>query len=544
MSAAVILVAGAAWLPAPAAAEFGPLPGAEGFDVTMTRDGAPAVNSGIHPDQMQVHLALNMDGARTDGDLRGLQLDLPDGLIANPAAVEECTQAEFFTPRDSPFEASLSGENCRAESQVGVVAVRSDGATRHFGVFNLVAPYGSAEAIGLAPFGVPMILAGHIPANGSGLSFELRNLSQALGLQALDLTLWGTPWEYKYDVERGDCLNESDPAASHGEPSFFDAGGVFHAGTCHLPRAFNFVHSYLTLPTTCGEQLRWELRATSWQQPGVATASALARDGEGDPLAVGNCIEVLAIPKLQLLTDRAAAATGIVFELDVNDGGGFLNVDGRVRSPIQRVSALLPEGLTINPSLGAGLGVCSEAEFARESAGSAPGSGCPNPSKIGAVGADGPLGLSEPLTGSVFLAQPYANRGGSLIGLYIIASPRRAGASSTSRSGGLSPTRRAAGSPPASRICRRSTTTLHALPARRPARRDDLAARLRRPRRSARVLAVVRSRRFSSKTPRPSRSVAAPTAAPARRRRPPFTRASRRVRSTPTPAPTRPSTCA
>ena len=420
--AAATLVA-AACLPGSARAAFG----IQEFDVSMTRDGAPAVASGIHPDQMQIHLALNMDGARTDGDLRGLRLDLPEGLIANPAAVEECTQAEFFTPRESPYEASLSGESCRPESQVGVVAVRSSyggGAVRHFGLFNLAAPYGSAEAIGFAPFGVPIILEGAL--DGAGLRFQLENLSQALNIQALDLTLWGTPWEYKYDVERGNCLNEADPAAHHGEPSYYGSDGVFHAGTCHLPRAFNFVHSYLTLPTTCGERLEWKLQATSWQQPGVAAASAVARDGEGSPLTVADCIEVLAIPKLQLLTDRAAAATGLVFGLDVNDGGGFLNVDGRVRSPIRTVSAELPEGLTINPSLGAGLGVCSEAEFARESAASAPGAGCPNASKIGSVSADGVLGLAETLTGSVFLAEPYRNRGGSLIGLYItLASPRR-----------------------------------------------------------------------------------------------------------------------
>ncbi len=414
--------------PAAASGAFGLLPGAEGFDASVTREGAPAAGAGTHPDQMRIHIGLKMDGSHTDGDLRGLRLDLPAGLLANPAAVEECAQAAFFSPRQSPFEKSLSGESCPDDTQVGVVAVRTgDGTRRHFGVFNLASPYGSAEAIGFAPFGVPMIFAAHLRDAGTALTFDLENLSQAVNIQALDLTLWGTPWEYRYDVERGDCLNEVDPAAYHGNPSYWDPEPpVFHPGTCYVDRANSYVHSYLTLPTTCGGSMQWVARASSWQQPGLAEASALARDGGGDPLVVDNCIEVLTRAKLQLRTDRAAAATGIVFNLDVNDGGGFLNVDGRVRSPIQKARALLPEGLTINPSLGAGLGVCSEAEFAREGAASAPGAGCPNASKIGEVSADGLLGLPEALRGAVFLAKPYENADDSLIALYItLASPRR-----------------------------------------------------------------------------------------------------------------------
>ena len=172
--------------------------------------------------------------------------------------------------------------------------------------------------------------------------------------------------------------------------------------------------------------MRFTARARSWQEPGSSEASALISQG-GTPVTLSDCLEVLSIAKMQLRTDRAAAATGLLFKLDVNDGGGFRNVKGHVRSPIRSSSAILPEGLSINPSLGAGLGTCSQADFARESATSPPGSGCPNNSKIGEVSADGLLGLSEPLQGNVFLATPYANPTNNLIALYITLASKRRG---------------------------------------------------------------------------------------------------------------------
>jgi hypothetical protein len=426
-------VAGAVWLPAPAQASFG----IEGFNVTLTKGGAPASEAGTHPDRLAIHVGLATAGGYTDGDLRDLRLDLPAGLLANPAAVDQCSAAQFSTPRVTPFEASLSGENCPDATQVGVAAVHSSyagGSTRYFGIFDLSAPYGSAEAFGLAPFGVPMVFTGQLRDGDKGLSFDLANLSQALNISSLDLSFWGTPWEYKYDVQRGDCLNEANPAAYHGQPSYWDNSTPpkFHPGTCYVPQSGATLstpnyRSYLTLPTVCGQTMQWRATARSWQQPGFAETGFTSPDAQSQPLTIGNCLEVLTKATMQLRTDRAGTGTGIVFGLDVNDGGGFLNPAGHVRSPIRTARARLPEGLTINPSLASGLGVCTEAEFARESVDSALGSGCPASSKIGEVSVDAILGLTEPLRGSVFLAKPYDNPTDSLIAVYITLSSQRRG---------------------------------------------------------------------------------------------------------------------
>lgn len=422
--------------PASALASFGPKPGAEGFAVTVKGagvvTGAPGeVGAGEHPSSLGIAVALSAAGEYSDGDLRGLHLELPPGFLVNPTAVPECMRVQFAKPRSSPYEASASGESCPEESQVGTLTVRSGpgaATVRSFGVFNLVAPYGRPGAFGASPYGVPVVLAPHVREGDAGLTLDLEDLSQAIDFQALELTLWGTPWALEHDGERGNCLNETNPAAQHGEPTV--PPPAFQAGTCSIASPSileESAHSYLTLPTTpCGQPLPFAAELRSWQG-GEARAEAAATDGAGHTVTLRLCRTHLTVPKVQLRTDAAAAPSGLVFNLDVNDGGGILNPGGIARPAIKQAIVTLPEGVTINPSLGAGLGVCSEEDFAREELGSAPGAGCPESSKLGTIEVEGMLGLGEPVTGSLFLATPYENRFGSLLALYMVARNQRRG---------------------------------------------------------------------------------------------------------------------
>jgi hypothetical protein len=435
--AALAIASTALLTPATAGAGFGFLPGKEGFDVAVTDSaGAPETQAGAHPHTLKVELGLESGGAFPDGDLRDLRLDLPPGFLFNPTAVSECSSAAFHTPRDSPYEASSSGESCPNQSQIGTVEVRSgpNGATvRTFGLFNLIPPYGSPGSFGASPYGVPLVFTADLREADAGLALDLVGLSQAIPIQGLELTIWGTPWAYAHDGERGNCLNEVDPAAYHGElPTLEGPNGLpsFHPGTCTIgtpPFLKERAKSYLTLPTSpCGAAMAFVLSARSWQEPGATVEAAAEAGGAGGPVPLMGCNSHLTIPQLQLTTENAAAASGLVFNLRVNDGGGILNPEGTVRPAIKKAIVTLPEGVTINPSLGSGLGVCSEAEFAREAVDSPPGAGCPNTSKIGTVEAQGMLGLPEPVKGSLFVARPYENRFGTLLALYILArSPRR-----------------------------------------------------------------------------------------------------------------------
>jgi hypothetical protein len=96
------------------------------------------------------------------------------------------------------------------------------------------------------------------------------------------------------------------------------------------------------------------------------------------------------------------------------------NPKGLATSTLKRAIITLPEGVTINPSAGAGLGACTEAEYEAEAVEEAPGRGCPNDSKLGAIKIQSPA-VKEFAEGTVFVAQPYANKFGSLLALYVVA---------------------------------------------------------------------------------------------------------------------------
>lgn len=382
--------------------------------------GAAETQAGAHPYSLEASFQFDTEsGAKR---LRDLTVRMPPGLLINPTAVGECDGAAFRKPRSATKPGSLSGESCPNSTQVGAVEVDVGGTTRWFGLFNLVAPFGSAAALGASPFGAPLVFAVNAREADAGLDLRLRDVPESLDLRHLRLTIWGTPWlppppgagspppPLPHDDQRGNCLDE--------------AGGAPLAANCQVfgPGVYapaSKIKSYVTLPTTpCGTPPAFAAEAVSWAGEVAQAGATIA------PLA--KCNKALSIVKVQLMTDAAAARTGMAFNLDVNDGGGILNPGGIARPAIKTAVAALPEGVTINPSLGAGLGVCSEAEFARESAGSEPGAGCPNSSKIGDVSAEGVLGLDERLQGGLYLAAPHANPFGTLLAVYMVArSPRR-----------------------------------------------------------------------------------------------------------------------
>ena len=403
--------------------------GVSEFDIGLPLEsGAPDRLSGTHPHSFEINIGLNKAGQLSDGDLRDLDLEMPAGLLLNPTSVTECSAVAFRTPRVSSHAESLSGESCPNSSQIGVVAVHSSyagGSTRYFGVFNLVPPFGAPAAIGFSPFGAPVVINSSVRHSDQGISLKLDDLPQSVNFDSFDISIWGTPWEGGtpgtpttppgHNPERGDCLNEVT-GGSYGQCFVFDT----NIATVDQRK------SYVTMPTSpCGAPLPFNLTATSWEGDSDQV-TVVDHDSEGHPIELQNCNKPLSTPKVQLSTDSASSRTGLNFNLDVNDGGGILNPAGTARPAIKKASLALPEGLTINPSLGSGLGTCSEADFAREQIDTVPGTGCPNASKVGDVTIEGMLGLAEDLHGSIFIATPYKNPFGTLLTVYLVASlPRR-----------------------------------------------------------------------------------------------------------------------
>ena len=416
--------------PALGAESFGFRPGAEGFDFSaLEHDGSPDALAGTHPYALTTTVNFNQ-GAESPGqpgvpfpaaDLRDMRFELPQGLIGNPSVVGQCTLAQFNTPRSSSFEQSSSGESCPDKTQVGTVAMRSaldGGSTRTFGLFNLTPRPGDAAMLGTAPFGEPIAFAARVRniAGEYGLTMEAQNFPQGLAIDGVQITIWGTPWAVSHDPERGNCLNESEPS--------------FGWGKCSVgPPKNNRPESFLTLPTSCNGPMPFSVNADSWEQPGQWVGdSSVSHDAEGNPQGLERCdrVNFQTTSFSQPTTVRASTATGFDFNLSVNQEG-LLEPEGLAGSQIRKAVVALPEGFTINPSVGAGLGVCTPAQYAAETANPAAGAGCPNQSKIGTFTVESPL-VVEPTTsfeqeikGSMFLAQPNNNPFNSLIAIYLVA---------------------------------------------------------------------------------------------------------------------------
>ena len=236
----------------------------------------------------------------------------------------------------------------------------------------------------------------HIHTDSAGLHSLTLNSStipQGLDLQSLNLELWGTPWNPSHDGERGSCLDE--------------ANANFPWALC--PPTVNSIGSrfaYITMPTACSSSLPFTLSTSSWQQPGTYAAQAVNRNASNQPVAVSDCegLSFKSHPELTLTTQKASSATGLTFRL-ANQDEGLVNPQFRISSQAKQVVTALPKGLTVNPSVGAGLGSCTRAQYDAETAFNPQGAGCPNAAKIGDFNVQVAF-FQGTLTGSIYLAAP------------------------------------------------------------------------------------------------------------------------------------------
>jgi hypothetical protein len=429
----------------PAQADFGFLSGDAGFsERAVEADGSLAEGAATHPYALSTEVNFNRSGGAPDGDLRNLEIERPPGLVENPAVVDSCSLAEFRTPRESVFQEGLSGESCPLRSQIGLLTVRlgDGGVSRTFGLFNLVAPPGTPSMIAASPYGAPIVFVPTIrgAAGEYGTTLRALDVSQQLPIAGLTLTVWGSPWYYGHDLERGDCLNEADPADGFGVPAQLErepqteppTPPYYEAGTCSAGNPVAApVRAYLTLPSACSTPLQSRAVATSWQQPAALARAFAHRGQDGQPLTLKGC-ELGELPAQKISaqpnSDRAASPTGFEFELDVNQElllksttqRGRLLPEIRSPSQVKKSVVSLPRGMTINPSMAAGIGVCAPAQYAAETVSSAEGAGCPNDSRIGELIVQTPL-FERQISGGVYLAKPYDNPFGALVGVYLVA---------------------------------------------------------------------------------------------------------------------------
>lgn len=342
--------------PAPAGADFG----FKELGVDFTSEGgSTAGRAGSHPLAWTTSLSLNTipgpeSGEVPEGNLKDLRIQLPAGLVGTPALLPRCPRADF------------SAGTCPTASALGFATLKTNAETegKKFPLYNLVPQPGSAAEVGFVVLSVPVTLEIRInPRPPFNLVVSLANASQAARFFGSVLTIDG----------------------------------------------FSGETPFLTLPRSCDGPLTTTFEADSWEEPGRwVSASAQTQDDSepSNPLLLTGCADLAFSPRLGAGPTTAAtrSPSGLDLSLDA-DTAGFVDADVPPQSEVREVSLTLPEGVTVNPAVAAGLDACGPDDLARETPASAPGQGCPESSKIGTVRVETPL-FDEALPGSLFVARP------------------------------------------------------------------------------------------------------------------------------------------
>jgi hypothetical protein len=396
LTATATLLAGLLLMPAAAQADFGFVPGSLSA-VALKSDGTIASQAGSHPFSYVVSFGFNTEaGGKVEGGApRDIIADLPQGFVGNPFAVPRCSRQDF----EGVFP------KCPTDTQVGVLraTIVGLGETR-LPIFNLAPPPGAAAQLGASAVNLNVLQNASVRSEeGYGLRIGTFNLPA--DVSAVTEVIWGVPADPAHDSERGQpALDGSAPVKSTAP-----------------------VQPYLSLPTSCDSPPEITISADSKLNPGVyAEQSALALDGGGNPAALAGCEGVPFAPGISATPTSKLAMnpSGFDFELKLPTQG-LLAPGGTLEAMPKTTEVTLPKGVTVNPSLAEGMGICTPAQYATEKIGTPAGAGCPEASKLGSVIARSPL-IDEAIEGSLYLAAPYENPFNTLTALYMIArAPQR-----------------------------------------------------------------------------------------------------------------------
>jgi hypothetical protein len=351
--------------------------------------------AGAHPD-FTTAFTLSESGGAPYALTRDIVVRLPPGLVGNPEAFPKCTTLQLGT---DPTKGT-----CPIDSQVGSLDVslggeKAVGTFEDEPIYNMPSPGGDI----VARFGFyAAIYSGIINVRYDSATDTLvaavESAPSGAGLLGSVVRFWGVPGAKAHDPER---LTGSEALGRSGPP-----GG--HPST--LPENLPFI----TNPTRCegGEEVGFLARSYQLpDQPSTMSAPFPQITGCG-------AVEFSPAASLAPTTTQASSGTGLDYGLSLPTKGlQFANL--LYGSELKRDEVILPEGMTVNPSEATGLGVCSEADLARETYDSAPNVGCPETSKIGNVSAISPAIDHQP-EGSLYLAKPYENPFGSLLALYMV----------------------------------------------------------------------------------------------------------------------------
>jgi uncharacterized repeat protein (TIGR01451 family) len=364
------------------------------------------LQAGGHPDITNTYGFSSIDA---DGTLAGNPKDivylLPPGFSSDFADTPVCSSSQFAT------------QECPTDSQVGFTTVdtltnaETKGAGKYSSwiaaVYNLAPEAGTLATLAFAIVGGTFQVQGQVTLRPGdhGADVTFHNLDDAdESVVGGSLTAWGVPSDPVHDPLR------ATEGALH-------AFGTSDEGVFPAP--------YFTNPTSCGTPLHSEFRADDWEEP---ERYATAQMPYGP---IVGCDSVKFEPQVEVQPSAESVESPTGLNVKFNIPQHEENAYGTVASNLDNVRVVLPVGMTLNPSAGAGLQACSEAQFAYEGEVVEPeaGRGCPRESKLGSLHVRSPgVPGEEEATGSLYLATPYENKlsepghpNGALVVVYLVA---------------------------------------------------------------------------------------------------------------------------
>ncbi len=388
--------------------------GVEEFGLALEEaGGGPVSQAGAHPFQMTASVAVNSGPdpgslAEKPGQQpvvlpKDIVTGLPAGLVGDPNGVPTCSLADFLRIVNNV-------DLCTAATQVGVVSTTANvksaigSATFVLPLFNLERGPGEPARFGfmIPEDKLPVVLDPQLrdeKGGDYGIDVHASDLSQTGGVTSARVTVWGAPGDPRHDAERGwSCI--------------YVLNGTPPPSPCEIPEGESNT-AFLRLPTQCETLPEFTLRADSWDKPGEFLSFT---PDEPLPLFTG-CNRLQFAPSVSVLpsTSTAGAASGL--DVTVEDHNeGLTAGEGRSQSDVKDTTITLPEGMTVNPSAGNGLGACSQEQFEDETL---ERQECPADSQIGELEVETPL-LNKVLHGAVYVAEPYGNQFHSLLAMFFV----------------------------------------------------------------------------------------------------------------------------
>jgi hypothetical protein len=376
--------------------------GIESFSVrNLDSTGEPETQAGAHPYELIAKIETprtevetsELEGGKVSptGTIKNLLNELPPGLVGNPIAVPRCP------------ERAAEEQSCTGDAQVGMLEVldgeKTEANPRISPLYNVIPPQGKAARFsGFINGSTDAFIDSGVRTGADyGITSGGFNISGRANAFAVTVRIWGVPADPSHNPERY-CPT----------PSGLEAGCASTAEK--LP--------FLRNPTSCTGPLTVRARLDAYQSPEeYDEAQALLP-------AITGCSQLHFEPTIEVdpTSEVADSPTGLHVDLRVPQNE---DPEGLATPDLRDAVVKLPAGLTLNPSSANGLEACTPAQFGLTTpvdvapihTTAAPAE-CPDAARIGTVEVDTPL-LDHPLSGGVYVAQPYQNPFGSLLAIYI-----------------------------------------------------------------------------------------------------------------------------